>query len=465
MNNFDDIQADAISERLYKIYTESNRELLETVQNIITPKSTKLANCFYDNLLLIKETHLYLDHHLVSERLHRSMAEWIESLFLPHNKSLVTEHIKWQQKIGDVHARIGIPLRLVNYGVRLLKTEMVNLIKESRISYIDKFQGVVLVNDLMDFSSSLINESYITYRMMNEQNSQSLRMHIMSYSLIVELERIRASLFDWLRRTITEIYASPPNQKPMLDSVYSSDFGLWVIYKAELLLADRPDLVESLKKQLGKIEENISRLNQLDGGSTQLELAKAIEYLNDSISNATWLLGQFSMHTYEMETGRDPLTRLFNRRFLPAVMKNMVSAAKSTSSVFSVISCDLDSFKEVNDRYGHEIGDKVLVYFGDFLASEIRATDYVFRMGGDEFLIILAGADSKIAMSVAKKILENLDKHKFEFNGGTTINLSTSMGIAIFDGHPDYVRILDNADDALYEAKKRGKNTFYIISS
>ena len=80
-------------------------------------------------------------------------------------------------------------------------------------------------------------------------------------------------------------------------------------------------------------------------------------------------------------------------------------------------------------------------------------------------LIILAGADSKIAMSVAKKILENLDKHKFEFNGGTTINLSTSMGIAIFDGHPDYVRILDNADDALYEAKKRGKNTFYIISS
>ena len=452
---------DKVTERLFKIYTTSNTELLAQIQGIISSNAVELADYFYTNLLTIDESHPFLNHKIVSERLHRSMEEWIRSLFLPSDERSVIEHMKWQRIVGDVHARVNVPMKLVNHGIRLLKTEMGELIKASAIDDPQKYLGLVLINDLLDFSSSLINESYISYRMVTERDSQALRMHIMSFSLVVELERLRSSLFDWLRKTITDIYGSYPEIRPTLTSVYSSDFGLWVIYKAEMLFADRPELIKKLKMQLESIQNNISKINKLEGKDTKQVLATAIEYLNENISNAAWLLGDFSAQAYEIEAGRDPLTRLFNRRFLPAVMQNIIKVSKSTGLTFSILSCDLDNFKQINDQFGHELGDQALIQFGEVLALLVRATDYVFRMGGDEFLIILAGADSEVSTNIAKKIFEKLESHQFELNDEISVQLRTSIGIVDFDGHPDYLRMLKGADEALYKAKSLGKNTYF----
>jgi diguanylate cyclase len=174
------------------------------------------------------------------------------------------------------------------------------------------------------------------------------------------------------------------------------------------------------------------------------------------------MLDAFSSHTYEMESGRDPLTRLLNRRFLPAVMQNMIRISKASSSTFSVFSCDIDDFKQINDQYGHDVGDQALVQFGDFLASALRATDYVFRMGGDEFLIVLAGANQKLSINIVTKLLEKIEAHTFSLGSDLMLSLKTSIGVVEHDGHPDYSRILKAADEALYEAKRKGKNTFYL---
>ncbi len=453
---------DKVSERLFRIYTKSNRDLLITIQNIVTPNATNLANVFYTHMLEISESEPFLNHQVVSERLHRSMTKWIETLFLPSDERSVVEHMKWQQVVGDVHARINIPMRLVNHGIRLLKGEIAALITQANMDSLQKYQGLILVNDLLDFSSSLINESYILHRIHNENDSQALKIHLMSFSLVVELERLRSSLFDWLRRTVTDVYEKYPAEKPTLSSAYNTDFGLWAVYKAELLFADRPEWVEKIKAQLNKMQENIEKINHLSEKDSKAEFSMAIEYLNESISNAAWLLGDLSAQAFEMEVGKDTLTHLFNRRFLPSVMQNIIRAAKSSSSSFSVLSCDLDGFKHINDQYGHDAGDKTLIAFGNLLVSAVRATDYVFRMGGDEFLLVLAGADTEISVMIAKKILGQLNLSPIKIDENISLSLSTSIGIVEYDGHPDYERILKDADNALYQAKNNGKNTYYL---
>jgi len=461
----ENIQTDASSmlvDRLNDIYADENRDLLSLVQGLVTPEADELAKKFYENLLQIKESHPYLDHKVVNTRLRRSMTMWLQDLFLSKDLRSVPEQIKRQQVIGDVHARIHVPMRLVNHGFRFLKGEIAKLIKASSHSIEMKLESVLLISNLLDFAASFINERYVVNRMSNERDTQALRMHIMSVSLVIEMERLRASLFDWMRKNVTEIYSNFPENKPKLASVYTTDLGLWVAYKADMLFEGRPQLLERLRNQLDQIDQNIEKINQLSGEDLKSEIHLAIDYLNSAISKTAWLIGDFSSQAYEMESGRDPLTRLFNRRFLPPVMQNMIRVANSTSTTFAVITCDIDDFKLVNDRYGHDAGDKLLIQFGEFLATNVRATDYVFRMGGDEFLIVLPTVNIDSIHMLAKKLLSQLSEQAFAIRDDLSVSLASSLGIVMYDGHPDYKRLLTQADEALYKVKQKGKGDYYF---
>jgi diguanylate cyclase len=143
-------------------------------------------------------------------------------------------------------------------------------------------------------------------------------------------------------------------------------------------------------------------------------------------------------------------------------LQNVIKTSKNTLSVFSVLLCDIDNFKEINDQYGHDAGDQILVDFGEFLAVNVRVTDYVFRMGGDEFLVLLVGANSEESANITNKILSLLYSHRFTIDQHQEIPVQVSMGIVESDGHPDYLRMMKRADEALYKAKRQGKGTVYI---
>lgn len=462
MSSQADFQRDQVSDQLYRSYLETDPALLQHVQTVITPHAAALAGLFYARMLENPESKPYLNYQIVSERLHRSMTLWITELFLPSSAPAVADYMKRQRLVGEVHARINVPMKLVNHGIRLLKTEMGRLLAAPDQDPAWLCRALELVHVILDYSSGLINESYVIHHVDNQTATQALRLHLVNTSLVVELERLRSALFDWLRKTIMAAYQAPPGSRPDLPSVYQSDFALWVIYKADLVFAERFDLSDRLKSQLAQIQADLDRINQLQDDPARQALSAGIEALNESISRAAWLLGDFADQALEMEAGRDPLTRLFNRRFLPAVMQNMIKAARVTASRFAVLSCDLDGFKQINDRYGHEAGDKALTLFGDFIASQVRATDLVFRLGGDEFLVILAGADGEIGAGVAQKLLEQLQTRRFELAAAAVVELGMSIGIAESDGHPDYLRMLTRADEALYQAKSLGRNMYFV---
>jgi diguanylate cyclase len=249
-----------------------------------------------------------------------------------------------------------------------------------------------------------------------------------------------------------------------MPSLHSSDFGLWVMYKADLVFADYQDIVENLRKQIHQIEESVQKAVSSRISGADEEFALAITELNDHVTHAAWLLSSFVAHALEMENVRDPLTRLFNRRYLPTIMQYAIRIHIKHDINFAVLEFDIDHFKEVNDTHGHDSGDIVLKQFGELLATHVRAGDFVFRYGGEEFLVLLNGVNRERAQSIAEKLRLLVVEHAFTIKQAKNIRLTTSVGVALHDGHPDYSRSISRADQALYQAKASGRNCVILAS-
>nr|WP_314863058.1 diguanylate cyclase [uncultured Undibacterium sp.] len=133
---------------------------------------------------------------------------------------------------------------------------------------------------------------------------------------------------------------------------------------------------------------------------------------------------------------------------------------------FYLLMIDLDGFKEVNDQFGHDIGDKVLCHFSQLLAKIVRKSDFIARVGGDEFVVVLKDIDQlEKVQSIAEKIVTSV-AHAIIFENTAAIHIGASVGIA-FTSTPDFEQsiVMAQADEAMYEAKKSGKNQYRIYST
>lgn len=159
----------------------------------------------------------------------------------------------------------------------------------------------------------------------------------------------------------------------------------------------------------------------------------------------------------------DTLTGLPNRRALDERLEQEVQSARRNGYSFAVVMMDLDGFKDVNDTYGHSVGDDVLRTVFSQMARGVRNTDFLARYGGDELTLILTQSDMSSARIVTGKILEGMKRLKFALPDKKRLNLGISGGIALYPVHarngPDLLRA---ADAALYQAKKHDRGTFQV---
>ena len=159
----------------------------------------------------------------------------------------------------------------------------------------------------------------------------------------------------------------------------------------------------------------------------------------------------------------DTLTGLPNRRALDERLEEEVISARKNNYSFAVIMMDMDGFKDVNDTYGHPVGDEVLRLVFSQMARGVRNTDFLARYGGDELTLILTQSDMSSSKIVAEKIVEGMKKLKYKLPDGKKLKLGISGGIALFPVNarngPDLLRA---ADAALYKAKKYDRGTFQV---
>jgi len=150
----------------------------------------------------------------------------------------------------------------------------------------------------------------------------------------------------------------------------------------------------------------------------------------------------------------DPLTGLFNRSLLDESLKQAISQHERTEIPISLIYMDIDHFKKVNDNLGHDIGDVVLKRLGELLRSRLRSSDRAFRLGGEEFIILLHNSNQAQSKQFAESLRQQIERYSF-------IPLQTitmSFGVAEFEKNMDHVEWLKASDVRLYEAKDSGRN-------
>lgn len=157
---------------------------------------------------------------------------------------------------------------------------------------------------------------------------------------------------------------------------------------------------------------------------------------------------------------RDPLTNLFNRRRFHEELERMIADAGRRRTQLGLLLFDLDGFKPVNDRFGHQAGDEVLTRLARDVGAIIRRNEMFFRLGGDEFAVLAPDTDEAALTGLARRIGQKIADMVFEFDG-CTAQVTTSTGIGIYPLHADSGEtLLSAADSAMYAAKNDGKNAF-----
>jgi diguanylate cyclase (GGDEF)-like protein len=227
------------------------------------------------------------------------------------------------------------------------------------------------------------------------------------------------------------------------DKRLSSDF-LNSFYLKSVLLA--PVLEKERTSGLILMESN--KLRDFNNGEVALIMLAASQ-MGTSLENAKLYRRMEKLARF------DELTNIYNRRAFQEVVEAELVQSRQKTSRLSLVMVDIDFFKQVNDRYGHQMGDQVLAQVAELIKQNLRAEDSVARFGGEEFVIILPGADCRTALQVAERARRAMEGANWP--DGQKITFSAGVASYPDDGEK-LADLLQSADRALYSAKSGGRN-------
>lgn len=421
----------------------------------------ELADHFYAAMLQHGEAATLLSHDEVKNRLNSSMQKWISMLYSSQQSTEIQTLIAHQHKIGEVHARIDVPVHLVLHGARLLKERLIELIRE-QLPTQHRPAAASYAAALIDLAMEVMSQAYAASHERRSRAEEGYRLFAVTQNMASEKEKQRAALLNWENQLMFDhAMGLTAEQLPRLRS---SEFGLWFRHKGAHGFegAVETGLILDAMTHIDEVLLPLFALPQTaDAQHTPMQLLRDLREQSKGIAHHLGLLFE---QNNELESGRDTLTRLLNRKFLSVVLSRQISYARQAGSSFAVLSIDLDHFKRINDTYGHEAGDLVLQQFASMLLNQSRAGDYLFRMGGEEFLVIMVDVNDQNARRAAEKFRRLAAAEVFRLPQEATLHVTASLGLAMFTGHPDYQQLLRRADAALYEAKHSGRNRLIVAA-
>ena len=417
------------------------------VRTIVEEHADALVALFYDTLLQDAEAKQFLSNAVVENRLTLSLRNWLTGLMGPVDIRQSTQLQDSQKTIGEVHARIKVPVHLVMKGALLIKCELARLLREA-LPASAALDALQTLHERMDLAIMIMSQVYVKGVTARARLDEAYRLFSLDQDVAVEKESQRASLMEWCQNTLFALLRGSTD----LLRLSASPFGLWIRHRAQFMFeasATFSDLVAAVEKIDNHLLPNIE---------SSTGPADALGSLQAAVDEISYLLGELFQTLGAMENGRDPLTRALNRRFLPVILGREIAFANENRSALSVIMIDVDHFKSINDRFGHPIGDSVLRQVAQAIIENVRSSDFVFRYGGEEFLVVLVETGRDQAYDIAERIRADLERRDLEIENGQTLQVSSSIGIACHTGHPDQKYLIKSADEALYKAKQNGRN-------
>lgn len=431
-----------------RMIEETPQSVRQSIDAMVERHAAELADLFYQSMLADEEARPFLNFELVDQRLNASMQAWLRELFAPgeQDPQLIYKH---QSHVGEVHARIQIPIALVMRGARLLKHAITGYLVESALDRSDLVKAANFVSETIELALDAMTDSYVVDLEKHARADEAYRMFALGQNMLAERERQRAALLEWAQQVLLGMLSEPDDQP--LPDIRHSEFGMWLQHKAVIVFEGAPEL-DRIQQRVNGIDELMLKAGT--GGDSRL-LMKQME---EGIAEIKFLLGGLFDRFIEVESGRDSLTRLLNRRYLPSVLTREMAMARRSGKPFALLLLDIDHFKKINDSFGHSAGDLVLQQVSDLVTANVRAGDFIFRFGGEELLLVLVEIEKERALQVAETIRQRLAAEPLRVGEGKSVSVTASIGVASYRGHPDYETVIKDADGALYEAKEAGRN-------
>ncbi|HEY8163192.1 MAG TPA: GGDEF domain-containing protein [Methylocystis sp.] len=420
------------------------KRLLITISRNHAPE---FAAKFYEEMLQDSDANSFFAGEGTIERLRESMRRWIDEILTSWEPTAIPGLIAAQRQVGVVHARIGVSIELTMRGARLLKQTIIDSLLRYPVDNAH-LEAAKIAIELIDMALEVMAQQYSASHEAEARKEETYRHYAATLNMSVERERQRAALFSWEAELLRAVVVGGPEQP--LPPLSNSAFGLWLRHKAG-----------SIFPEDGEFSEVVNAVERIDGYLVVFQRADSRRLIGLALNEAKRiqsLIESMFEHLVTLECGRDALTRLLSRRYQSTILSREIEMSRHSGKPFAALLLDIDHFKSVNDTYGHDAGDRVLRHVADVLAANVRSGDFVFRHGGEEFMILCVEVTAREAMSVADKIRAAIQAERIEIPDAAPLSVTVSIGVAEYDGHPDYQRLLARADQALYEAKNNGRN-------
>lgn len=409
----------------------------------------KLINQIYDEFyseLLSEDHYAVFFKNLDVKKIHQQQVKTFFNLLEDTD-----EEIRFQGlKIGAIHVTVGLPFEDLYSGYQKLH----KLIPK----YLDEYW---------------ISQHNVFYRL-NLQRNAVAEGYLEAY--VEQLKKEVSLLISHREKVLTEVQAELVN-KPLC----------WILKILEYVQDTSKSLPE-MKTGLCPLNEKLENCKILDKEERRLLLelhhtqhvmgTNFLFFVNEkNFPLAVFLLSRFYGRTLDLsnriglslqystihELQKDALTGFYLRHDMETSIELALSNALEKSRPLSILMLDIDHFKNVNDAYGHQAGDKVLQQIAKLISLVVRASDKVFRFGGEEFLILLENADQEISIQIAERLRKSVEQHQFAITKEDSIEITASVGLETFIGHEDRTlpkvrHFISDCDAKLYKAKENGRN-------
>ena len=427
----------------------------KAVGAVVDQAAEELAHRFYNRLLALPETAALLSHALVNQRLHASLARWLRELFVQDRP--IADHVAAQRATGAVHARVGVAIDWIGLGARELKRGIGERLAARELASSDLARAIQYVYELMDVALDEMNTAYASNASRIERTEEAYRIMFLGRDLRAERERQRSQLLEWAQQILMHYYWNLEGTPPAGGNDFAaSQFGLWLQHKASMLFDGAPE-IDEIRRSIETIEgELLPRLSSSRDGAA--DPRPTVAAINGHIESIKRLLSSMFDTYIDNQDGRDSVTQLLSRRYLPSVARREIALAGDGRKPFALLMVDLDHFARIRGAFDPEAADLVLAQVANLLVDSLRAGDFIFRIGDDRFAILVVEAGAEHALRIADQLRRQIEAMTFRGPSGTTTYSTASIGVAVFDGHPDYQRLLDRAEQALLRAKANGRN-------
>lgn len=258
---------------------------------------------------------------------------------------------------------------------------------------------------------------------------------------LIDREKELKNIIELLRKGMSEILG---DNQDFSSKVYEQNLRIEQVAGLE----DMRKIKETLKTEVSQMKQVVQMKQERDQ-ARMTKLTEEITVLKSDLARV------------KDSASTDPLTGALNRLAFDSIVKSLVERYHVTSIPFSMLMCDLDHFKKINDSYGHQVGDRVLMAFVAECKNLFRKDDVIARYGGEEFVVILPRASLRNAVKRAKVLCKAVAARQYLVDPerpNEKLSFTASVGVSALRGSDTVETIIKRADKALYEAKRTGRN-------